>query len=177
MNTEAAVETLVNAVPDSSQGLPDAVFRYISRTTPLVNVDLLIQDEAGRTLLAWRNDRYAGVGWHVPGGIVRFKETLETRVRKVAEGEIGAAVQWESVPVAMHQFIHETHAVRGHFISFLFACSLSSSFQPPNDGLTDNDAGYLKWHRTCPINILPVQEVYRKYINEFPGNKTLSSFR
>ena len=77
-------------------GLPDEVFYYISRTTPLVNVDLLIKDENGRTLLSWRNDRYAGKGWHVPGGIVRFKETLETRVQKVAEIEVGVNISFES---------------------------------------------------------------------------------
>jgi hypothetical protein len=164
MNTEAAVETLVNAVPDPSQGLPNEVFYYISRTTPLVNVDLLIHDEAGRTLLAWRNDRYAGVGWHVPGGIVRFKERLESRLEKVAASEIGAPVQWQPVPIAVHQFIHATRAVRGHFISLLFQCFLSGCFQPPNLGLSCTDAGYLMWHDSCPETILPVQDVYRNYI-------------
>ena len=24
-------------------------------------------------LLTWRNDDYAGKGWHIPGGIVRFQ--------------------------------------------------------------------------------------------------------
>ena len=95
LNTCAAIATLVEAVPEPSLGLPDSVFYYISRTTPLVNVDLLIKDENGRTLLSWRNDQYAGIGWHLPGGIVRFKERLETRVEKVAETEIGTAVRFD----------------------------------------------------------------------------------
>src|SRR5208283_5853271 len=105
MNIEASIATLVEAVPEPSLGLPDSVFYYISRTTPLVNVDLLIKDEKGRTLLSWRNDQYAGMGWHIPGGIVRFKETLETRVQKVAEAEIGTAVQFNPTPIALHQII------------------------------------------------------------------------
>jgi ADP-ribose pyrophosphatase YjhB (NUDIX family) len=172
MNTEAAVETLVKAVPDPTQGLPDGVFYYISRTTPLVNVDLLIQDEAGRTLLAWRNDRYAGAGWHVPGGIVRFKETLETRVRKVADNEIGAPVECAPQPIAIHQFIHRSRDIRGHFISLLYRCFLSGSFEPPNTGRGDGDAGYLKWHARCPDDILPIHHVYTSYMDGSAGEGT-----
>lgn len=43
----------------------------------MVNVDLLIKNvSSNETLLTWREDEYYGPGWHVPGGIVRFKETI-----------------------------------------------------------------------------------------------------
>jgi colanic acid biosynthesis protein WcaH len=84
MNIAEAIAVLDKHVPNPSTGLPDELFYYISKTTPLVNVDLLIKDEKGRTLLSWRNDQYCGRGWHIPGGIVRLKETLEARVKKVA---------------------------------------------------------------------------------------------
>ena len=166
MNIETAISVLDAAVPDPASGLPDEVFYYLSRTTPLVNVDLLVKDESGRTLLAWRDDPYAGTGWHVPGGIVRFKETLESRVEKVAASEIGAAVQFDPTPIVLHQFLHPERATRGHFISLLYKCSLSGTFKPLNEGLSPHDAGYLCWHDHCPDNLLPVQEVYRKYIDE-----------
>lgn len=76
MNIIDAIGILDKQAPNPSSGLPDELFFYISRVTPMVNVDLLIKDEDGRTLLSWRNDQYAGKGWHLPGGIVRFKETL-----------------------------------------------------------------------------------------------------
>lgn len=146
-------------------GLPDNVFYYISRTTPLVNVDLLIKDENGRTLLSWRNDRLAGNGWHVPGGIVRFKEKLETRVQKVAQMEIGADIQFDAGPIALHQMIHQEREIRGHFISLLYRCFLPGTFNPKNEHLSMGDAGYLMWHDRCPTNLLPIHDVYRKYIN------------
>lgn len=151
--------------------MPDDVFYYISRITPLINVDLLIKAENGRTLLAWRDDVYAGSGWHLPGGIVRFKETLETRLAKVAESEIGAALQFDPAPIAVHQMIHTARDIRGHFISFLYNCSLSGSFVPENKGLGPRDRGYLKWHKMCPANLLPVHEIYREYINSPVGRK------
>lgn len=158
------VAFLKKKVPNPSKGLPDEVFYYVSETTPLVNVDLLIKDENGRTLLAWRDDQYSGKGWHIPGGIVRFKETLEARVQKVAETEIGGDVSFEPVPIALNQFIHKDRDVRGHFISILYKCFLSQSFIPKNEGLSCSDAGFLKWHRGCPGNLLKCIEIYRKHI-------------
>lgn len=159
-----AIKTLVHAVPDPTAGLPDSVFYYISRTTPLVNVDLLIKDESGRTLLAWRNDPHAGTGWHIPGGIVRFKETIEERIRQVALREIGIAVDYERDAIAINEMIHRDRDLRGHFISLLYNCRLDSSFIPQNGELTPADAGYLQWHERCPENMIVYHDVYRKYI-------------
>ncbi len=165
LNIEESLESLNSWIPNPTQGLPEPVFYFVSKLTPLVNVDLLIQDEKGRTLLAMRNDVYAGKGWHVPGGIVRFKETLEERVEKVAHNEIGVPVRYEKKPMAMHQLIHKDRDVRGHFISFLYRCFLPSDFVPINDGLTPEDAGYLMWHEKCPENLIVYHEIYRDYIN------------
>lgn len=163
MNIADAIEILDKHALNPSVGLPDEVFFYISRTTPLVNVDLLIKDEFGRTLLSWRDDQYAGKGWHLPGGIVRFKETLETRVKKVAETEIGALVDFDPTPITINQIIHKERALRGHFISILYKCSLPAAFVPENKGISNIDSGYLMWHDTCPSNLLKLHEIYRKF--------------
>ena len=160
----AAVQVLDDAVPDPSTGLPDEVFYYISKTTPLINVDLLIKDELGRTLLAWRNDHHAGTGWHIPGGIIRFKETIAERIRQVALAEIGVEVDYDPEVVAINEMIHRDRDLRGHFISLLYNCRLDSSFVPPNRGLTPADAGYLQWHERCPDNMIVYHDVYRRFI-------------
>lgn len=164
MNIADAIAVLNKHIPNPSKGLPDEVFFYISKTTPLVNVDLLIKDENGRTLLSWRDDQYSGKGWHVPGGIVRFKEKLEERVLKVAKTEIGAVVEFDLVPIAVNEIIDDKLSLRGHFISILYKCFLSGKFVPKNTGLSDKDAGYLMWHDSCPVNLIKVHEIYRKYI-------------
>ncbi|MDD5449038.1 MAG: NUDIX hydrolase [Candidatus Omnitrophica bacterium] len=164
MNLTDAIAIIEKHSPNPKAGLPDEVFYYISRVTPLVNVDLLIKDEFKRTLLSWRDDKYSGKGWHLPGGIVRFKETLDTRVKKVAEAEIGAPVNFDPAPIAINQIILKEHDVRGHFISILFKCSLTSDFVPKNTELSSSDAGYLMWHKTCPENLLKFHEIYRKYL-------------
>jgi ADP-ribose pyrophosphatase YjhB (NUDIX family) len=164
MNIADAIAILDKQVTNPSTGLPEELFFYISRTTPLVNVDLLIKDENKRTLLSWRDDKYCGNGWHLPGGIVRFKETLETRVKKVAETEIGIDVDFDVAPIALNQVIIPEHNIRGHFISILYKCFLSNTFTPKNKGLSREAAGYLVWHDFCPDNLIKVHEMYRKYI-------------
>lgn len=166
MNTTLAeaVKVLAEAVPDPSAGLPDEVFYYISATTPLINVDLLIRDERDRTLLAWRNDSHAGTGWHIPGGIIRFKESIAERIRQVALSEIGVMVDFDHDVLAINEMIHHDRDVRGHFISLLYNCRLDSSFVPPNHGLTPDAAGYLQWHARCPENMIVYHDVYCKYI-------------
>lgn len=164
MTIKDAIAFLDKSILDPKVGLPEDVFYYISRTTPMVNVDLLIKDENGRTLLAWRDDQYTGKGWHIPGGIVRFKETLETRIKKVIETEIGAEVKFDLNPIAINQIINNKQDIRGHFISILYKCLLSSAFIPENKGLKETDSGFLKWHKTCPDNLLRFHEIYKKYL-------------
>ena len=166
MNIAEAISFLDHQVPNPTDGLPDELFFYISRTTPLINVDLLIKDENNRTLLSWRNERYTGIGWHVPGGIIRFKETLETRIRKVAETEIGTAVSFDQAPVAITQFIHPDQNIRGHFISLLYNCFLHGSFVPQNNALSRNENGYLAWHDSCPSQLFKFHEIYREFIDK-----------
>ncbi|MFZ2656840.1 MAG: NUDIX domain-containing protein [Victivallales bacterium] len=164
MSVSEAIAILDKQVPNPCLGLPDEVFYYISRTTPMLNVDLLIKDEKERTLLSWRDDQYAGKGWHIPGGIVRFKETLETRIMKVAENEVGAHVDFDPAPMAINQIILTESNTRGHFISILYKCYLPATFIPDNKGLPNTAAGYLMWHESCPVDLLKLQDIYRKYI-------------
>ena len=65
---------------DPKSGLGDELFLFVSSLTTIVNVDLLVYNKQGQFLLTRRNDPHCGVGWHVPGGCVRFKETFEERI-------------------------------------------------------------------------------------------------
>ncbi len=161
----AAVKFLEKKVPDPAKGLPLELFYFVSRLLPLVNVDLLIKDERGRTLLAWRDDVYCGRGWHIPGGIVRFRETLEQRINKVAQNEIGAKIKFDPLPLAITQLIHPDLKNRSHFVSVLYQCRLPSTFIPKNKGLSAKDPGFLRWHEGCPDNLIKYhRKHYRKYI-------------
>jgi ADP-ribose pyrophosphatase YjhB (NUDIX family) len=146
-------------------GLPEELFLFLSRTTPLINVDLLIQDDRGRTLLTWRSDQFYGPGWHVPGGIIRFKETAAERIRMVAERELSAVVDFDAAPILVHESIHPDRRNRGHFISLLYKCRLASDLNPhrrysPNAPAPDQ----WQWHDSCPDNLIRVQRHYAAFM-------------
>ncbi|MBF0436864.1 MAG: NUDIX hydrolase [Magnetococcales bacterium] len=160
-----AIAVLDRHVPYPSAGLPDPMFYFISRMTPLINVDLLIKDEGNRTLLAWRDDRFSGRGWHLPGGIIRFQERMETRLHKVIESEIGTTgVTFDPTPIAFNEIIIPGYRDRGHFISLLYRCYLHASFVPANDGLLPTSPGFLRWYATCPENLLGFHDIYRQFL-------------
>jgi colanic acid biosynthesis protein WcaH len=165
MKIKQALKTLDLHSDKPEKGLPYDFFMFISRKTPMVNVDLLIKDKKGRTLLAWRKDKYSGAGWHVPGGIIRYKEKMDHRISEVAKLEIGAKVKFNKAPLAINQILLNQEE-RAHFISFLFCCSVKEGFQPENKCLKPGDAGYLKWHDKCPADLIKVHRMYKKYVND-----------
>jgi len=166
MTLPDAISFLDQQIVDPTVGLPEEVFLFASRITPMLNVDLLVRDNNGRTLLAWRNDAFSGQGWHIPGGVIRFKETFEQRLMKVAATELGTVVEFDPIPIALNQIIIHEQKTRSHFISLLYACFLPESFIPTNIGITPTTTGFLKWHNHCPDNLIPVHEIYRAHIEQ-----------
>jgi len=160
-----AVNTIGSLIKDPSKGLPEGIFLLVSRLTPMINVDLLLKNKRGQTLLTWRDDGYWKAGWHVPGGIIRYKETIEERIQAVAKAELGAEVEFLAIPLAFNEIIHQERRDRGHFISLLYQCSLTT---PPDESLRYRSGrprpNQWKWHTKCPENIIKVHEIYRKYI-------------
>lgn len=165
MEIKKTIDSLESYVSNPSGGLPEDIFLFISRITPLVNVDLLIKNEQNLTLLTWRNDSYYSAGWHVPGGIIRYKEKIFNRIRAVAASELGCSVDFSKEPLAINEVIHPSRRVRGHFISLLYECTLTSS---PDENLRYTEGipknGNWSWHNGCPNDIISVHEMYREYI-------------
>lgn len=157
---------LDEAVPDARGGLPQDLFYLVSRLTPLVNVDLLIRDGDGRVLLTWRADEFYGPGWHVPGGIIRFKETAAARIVAVASNELGAEVRADPAPFIVREIMSPCRDVRGHFISLLYCCTLITPLNMALKFIGDRpDNGMWCWFERCPDNLIPAHEIYRSHID------------
>lgn len=156
---------ILSLIENPRLGLPQQVFYFISQLTPLVNVDLLIKNEQGQTLLTWRDDGFYGPGWHIPGGILRFKETAENRIKKVAAEELGISVKADIKPLAINEKIAKNRDVRGHFIALLYACQLTSELPLETQASAENiKAGQWQWHDGCPDNLIEQHNVYRPFI-------------
>lgn len=156
---------LESFIGNPSEGLPEEIFLLVSRITPLINVDLLIKNEQKHTLLTWRHNGYYSPGWHIPGGIIRYKETTADRINAVAATELGAQVTFNKNPLRIHELIHPLRRNRGHFISLLYECTLVGSLDNTlkyNEGIPK--PGQWAWHGKCPDNLISVHEIYRAYI-------------
>jgi colanic acid biosynthesis protein WcaH len=165
LETTELIKLLEAKIKNPSEGLPEEIFLFISRITPMINVDLLIKNERKDTLLTWRDDDIFSPGWHIPGGIIRYKETISNRILAVAAGELGAKVEFDKGPLAINEVIHPSRKVRGHFISLLYECRLTSSLDEKLRYKKGNPKpGEWAWHHKCPDNIIPIHEMYRKYI-------------
>lgn len=159
---ETMLKTALDAVPDPSKGLPDEVFHFIRKVTPLTNVDLLVRNEKGEHLLAWREDEYAR-GWHIPGGIIRFKESLAQRIAAVAKLELSATVEHSPTPIELR----EIFSPRGHFISLLYLCRLSSPVTeiPFWNGNDRPQHGQLHWCLGIPTELYRAHKAFADWLS------------
>ena len=158
MTIQDAIDRLA-AHAQPGNDLPEELFLFVSTLTPLVNVDLLIQDEKKGTLLTWRDDKFYGAGWHVPGGIIRYKEHAHERVRKVAETELGCSVDFETAPMLVAESFSPERQ-RGHFVSLLYRCTLTGQPAPSLEAGAVPRRGDWKWHKAVPPDLLPVHRIY-----------------
>ncbi|MBF0444616.1 MAG: NUDIX hydrolase [Magnetococcales bacterium] len=158
MSIKKAIDQLEALVTDPSKGLGEDVFYMVSRLTPLVNVDLLIRDVAGRILLTWRSDIYHGDGWHIPGGILRYKEVFSDRVIAVAASELQTTVSFSEEPQSIQQNFNNI-ATRGHFVSLLFACKLTGNL-PQNMQFMGGTpkVGEWCWFKEVPDDMLEIHK-------------------
>ena len=162
MTIAEAISFLDQAVPDPHRGLPGELFLFVSRMAPLINVDLLIQDCDERTLLTWRDDEFFGQGWHLPGGIIRYKERATERIEKCAEDELGCLVRFDPKPLlTVENFADRRN--RAHFISMLYRCELAGSPDPERKASDPVQAGQWRWHATRPDNLIPLQQAYAQF--------------
>lgn len=94
-------------------------FLDISSKIPLINVDMLVLNENEEVLLSWRKDEYCGIGWHIPGGIIRHGETIKEWLDITARNELHTDITFENLPCKITEIFNEQE-YRNHFISLLF---------------------------------------------------------
>ncbi len=159
------IKKLEKKIKNPKLGLPEDFFLFLTRVTPMINVDLLIKNHKKETLLTWRQpgEKYPA-GWHVPGGIIRFNEKAINRVSKVAKLELGCSVKSSLRPIFIKEiFLRQRN--RSHFISLLYKCTLRTN---PNIKLKYDSGqpkpGQWMWHKKCPKNLIKPHKIYKKFL-------------
>ena len=175
MNMKTEIDRLKQAMQENDispeKGLGEELFLFASTLMPVVNVDLLVMNERGQILLAWRDDPHCGRGWHVPGGCIRFMETMEERIQKTAVCELGEKVIPDMESVKVVEILEKQDRAgisdqreRAHFITLAVRCRVSSAYVIPEERRQEGKAGCLKWFDGLPEDLLPVQGFYRDLV-------------
>jgi ADP-ribose pyrophosphatase YjhB (NUDIX family) len=154
------ISQLESLTENPRKGLPDDLFYFVGRVTPFVNVDLLLRDNSGKVLFTWRDDPHSGIGWHLPGGIIRFQESWLSRVRKVAETEIGVTLDGVYGPSAINELIDLSTKERSHFISLLFDCTIDSTNNLYLQKKCEKNPHHFLLSHGVPENLLPKHRIY-----------------
>jgi len=145
------------------KGLPDSIFYFVGRNTPFVNVDLLIKRDDVGTLLTWRDDIYTGKGWHIPGGIIRFKEKWENRIQEVARTELHIKIDSFQGPINVSQILSDL-TERSHFISLLFECNISDKCLISLKEQVKKNPHKINFFKIAPKNLLDFHRIYQDFI-------------
>jgi len=153
-------------------GLGPDLFNFISSLTPIVNVDLLVYNSKGQFLLSMRDDQHCGRGWHIPGGCIRFKETIDSRIKEVAKKELSLTdFTYDKDPIKVFEIMWgkdqrnlENDDERAHFITLVYKCYVPDTYIINNPYKSEKEAGYLKWFDTLPNNLLSIQNCYREIL-------------
>lgn len=73
--------------------LEACTFETVVASTPLISIDLLVENERGEYLLGLRKSRPAQGFWFVPGGRVLKGETLDAAFRRLTLEELGVELE------------------------------------------------------------------------------------
>lgn len=156
---------------DVENGLSYPIFRLAAYLVPMVNIELAIINETEEILLTFRKSStdIPISGWHLPGGIIRVGETLEERVEKTAELELGLSI-YEQKIVAMTETLIPKKISRRHFISFLVVCKLKVS---NSDALINEGIKNFDWFKLdqLPVDLIPNHERYRPFFDKYSSMK------
>lgn len=102
---------------DSSKPLSLKTFKYVFSRVPRLCLDIVIRSPKG-ILLTKRAIAPAKGFWHLPGGSILFKESVEAAIQRICQRELGTRVSI----LKFLQFIeyYKYNSTFGHTLSLVF---------------------------------------------------------
>lgn len=99
--------------------LSETDYNFIYSRAPRICVDLVIKTYSGVHLIKREIQPYKGK-YHLPGGRVRFRESIENAVQRIAKSEIGMNVKIQCVLGFMEFTRERQNGNKRHSISIAF---------------------------------------------------------
>lgn len=100
--------------------LSDSIFKDIVTYTPLIAIDLIIQNDEDMILLGKRKNKPAQGKWFVPGGRIMKNETMKDAFLRISKDELG----FELEP----KFSHLMGVFEHHYDDSIFGDNISTHY-------------------------------------------------
>lgn len=107
----------IQKIKNPHEGLPQNVCLAVMKIVPFVACEVVITNEKREIFLTWRQDEW-WIGWHFPGGLMRYVESFDERLAKTVEKELG-------VRLKKYRFLFPINYLcqkRGHVVGLAFHC-------------------------------------------------------
>src|SRR3990167_8787178 len=89
--TRGEVQQLVRLLGKLKWPVPYPVFLAICKSIPIIAIDLAVMPDPNHVLLTYRDDDFYK-GWHIPGSILRYGDSIAKAHQRVASDELGLSV-------------------------------------------------------------------------------------
>ncbi|MBN1952624.1 MAG: GDP-mannose mannosyl hydrolase [Bacteroidales bacterium] len=151
-------------------------FLHIVKHTPLISIDLILENKKGEVLLGWRSNLPAKDRWFVPGGRIRKDEKFQDAFSRIVREETGMDKTMEEAEfygVYQHFYPGENFAaepgIGTHYIVVAFRLRLEQNLNRlPKDQHTD--------YWWAPVEeLLSAPDVHLNTKDYFNGKKALST--
>ena len=134
--------------------LSDTEFKNIYSKVPRACVDLILRDPKKGIFLTKRSIEPAKGMWHIPGGTIRYQETLALAVKRIARQELGAEVEVKKI-------LGTTEITFSDY--FYHDICTVVEIKPASDNFTlDNQASESAYFQTLPSPMIPAQKAFCK---------------
>ena len=98
-------------------------FGFIIKNTPLISIDLIVENQDGKILLGWRTNSPAKNHWFVPGGRILKDELFKEAFARIVLSEIGLELTIDdAVPLGVYEHMypcdnfHEDSSYNTHYV-------------------------------------------------------------
>ena len=146
----------------STKMLTEDEFRDIYSRVPRLCADLVIETPTGLVLTLRKLDSWNNL-WHLPGGTVFYKETIEQAVNRIAKEEINVQVTIKKLLGYMEFPSEEKARGFGWSIGLVVLCEIVEGQLKKNEETSD-----VKIFSRLPENMIPehvdfLKSIYPKF--------------
>lgn len=140
------------------------VFAQVVKHTPLVSIDLILQDPQGRIFLGCRRNQPAKGKWFVPGGRIRKGEGLDQALSRIVREELGV----ESIPSAaefigvFEHFYEDNFAAEAGYGTHFVVLAHKFIFESPLTNLPHAQHSEYQWWDIAELMKSPKVHSYTK---------------